>query len=139
MVRSYPKIFVYTAILLGVLILPLMADSTDDCVVSGKLQINGQDALPGTLLEAYIDGEKIVTTTTMQLGQYEITIPKYDASNPQVKGYRSTSDVVIIKANDTAADPEFNPSPGALKHDLQVKTTLNVKLTTWGKIKALFK
>jgi len=121
------------------LVLPLMADSANDCVVSGRLQISGQDAFPRILLEAYIGGEKIVSTTTTQIGQYEITIPKYDASNPQVKGYQSTSDVVTIKSNGNTAEPDFNPSPGALKKDLEVKTTLNVKLTTWGKIKALFK
>ena len=127
-------------IALGILlVLPLMADSADDCEVSGKLLISGQDGPPNTLLEAYIDGQKIVSTRTTQFGQYEITIPKYDASQPQARGYHSTSDVVTIKANGTAAEPDFNPSPSGLKIDLEVKTSLNVKLTTWGKIKALFK
>ena len=118
---------------------PLLADSADNCVVSGSLKINGQDAFPQTTIEAWIDGQKIVSTTTTEMGQYEITIPKEDPSNPTVKGYRSTSDVVTIKVNDNEADPNFNPAPGTLKINLEVNTSLNVKLTTWGKIKALFK
>lgn len=110
-----------------------------NCVVSGNLIINGQEAESGTLIEAYIDGERIVITTTTAQGQYLITIPKYDPAQPQIKGYQSESDVVVIQVNHQEAEPNFNPSPGTMKINLDVKTTLNVKLTTWGKIKALFK
>jgi hypothetical protein len=117
----------------------LNADPATDCVVSGSLIINSQEAESGTRLEAYIDGEKIVSTTTTATGQYLITIPKYDPAEPQTRGYKSESDVVVIKVNQQDAEPNFNPLPGALKVNLEVKTTLDVKLTTWGKIKALFK
>jgi hypothetical protein len=117
----------------------LSADPATDCVVSGSLIINGQEAESGTQLAAYIDGEKIVTTTTTASGEYLITIPKYDPAQPQIRGYESETDIVVIKVNQQEAEPNFNPRPGALKINLEVKTTLNVKLTTWGKIKALFK
>ena len=137
---STNKILVLLLIVMGILTAAtLWADSADDCVVSGNLKINGQDAFPGTTIEAYIDGQKIVSTTTTETGQYEITIPKKDPYNPTVRGYQSTSDIVTIKVNNSAADPDFNPTPGTLKINLEVNTSLNVKLTTWGKIKALFK
>ncbi len=125
------------SLLVGVSV--LSADPANDCVVSGSLIINSQEAEAGTRLEAYIDGEKIVTTITTARGQYLITIPEYDPAQPQTRGYKSETDVVVIKVNDQEAEPNFNPRPGALKINLEVKTTLNVKLTTWGKIKALFK
>jgi hypothetical protein len=110
-----------------------------DCQVSGTVKIDGQEALAGTLVEAYIDGELIVSKRTVEDGKYEITIPKYDPGNPAVKGYQSESDVVTLKVDQREAEPKFYARPGTQKINLQVKTTLNVRLTTWGKIKALFK
>jgi len=115
------------------------SDPGDDCTIYGSLKINGQDASIGSRLEAYIDGEKIVSDETNQSGQYSLTIPKYDPANPDQKGYNSESDVVVIKVDGRDAEPTVNPQPGSMKINLEVKTSLNVKLTTWGKIKALFK
>lgn len=120
-------------------IAPLWANPGDDCTISGNLQINGQNAPAGSLVEAYIDDEKIVSTRTIQAGKYEITIPKYDPADPSQKGYHSENDVVLIKVDNRKAEPTFNPAPGAMKINLNVNTSLSVKLTTWGKIKALFK
>ncbi|NIT58027.1 MAG: hypothetical protein GWN00_17905 [Aliifodinibius sp.] len=115
------------------------SNPADDCTVYGSLQINGQDASIGRTLEAYIDGEKIVSDETTQSGQYSLTIPRYDPSDPDQKGYNSETDIVVIKVDGREAEPTINPSPGSMKVNLEVKTSLNVKLTTWGKIKALFK
>lgn len=117
----------------------VLADSALDCKVSGSLKIDGQDAPAGSLVETWIDGNMIVSIHTTKNGEYSLTIPKYDAADPDTKGYNSTSDVVIIKVNQREAQPTFNPEPGPITKNLEVKTTLNVKLTTWGKIKALFK
>jgi hypothetical protein len=116
-----------------------LSDSADDCELFGRLTINGQEAQIGSAIGAYIDGEKIVSTETTQRGQYSLTIPKYNPENPDQKGYVSESDVVVIRVDDRDAEPTINPRPGQMKIDLEVKTSLNVKLTTWGKIKALFK
>ncbi|MBD3218441.1 MAG: hypothetical protein GF310_09210 [candidate division Zixibacteria bacterium] len=116
-----------------------LSDSGNDCELFGSLKINGNDAQAGSRIEAYIDGEKIVSTETIQQGQYSLTIPRYDPGNPDQKGYSSESDVIVIKVDDREAEPTINPRPGQMKVDLEVKTSLNVKLTTWGKIKALFK
>jgi len=135
--RPVSLVLLLISLLVGVSV--LSADPATDCVVSGNLLINSQEAESGIRLEAYIDGDKIVTTTTITRGQYLITIPKYDPAQPQIRGYESESDVVVIKVNQQEAEPNFNPRPGALKVNLEIKTTLNIKLTTWGKIKALFK
>jgi hypothetical protein len=116
-----------------------LSDSGNDCELFGSLKINGTDAQAGSRIEAFIDGEKIISIETTQRGQYSLTIPKYDPGNPDQKGYTSESDVVVIKVDDREAEPTINPHPGQMKVDLEVKTSLNVKLTTWGKIKALFK
>jgi hypothetical protein len=137
-VKKYPALVV----LLGlILVIPqiLSGDSSLDCIVSGSLKINGQDSYPGSHIEAYIDGDLICSATTTHQGQYNITIPKYDSSQPGIKGYQFESDVIQLKVDKNDAEPSFNPSPGPMKKDIEVKTTLNVKLTTWGKIKALFK
>lgn len=117
----------------------VLADSALDCKLSGSLKIDGQDAPSGSLVEAWIDGSLIVSTHTIKSGEYSLTIPRYDPADPNTKGYNSTSDTVIIKVNQREAQPTFNPEPGSMTKNLEVKTTLNVKLTTWGKIKALFK
>jgi len=136
--KKYPILIV----LLGmILVIPqiLSGDSSMDCQLSGNLRINGQDAYLGSLIEVYIDGELIISAKTVHRGEYSITIPKYDPSNPGIKGYHSESDIVQIKVDNNNAEPSFNPAPGPLTKDIEVKITLNVKLTTWGKIKALFK
>lgn len=113
--------------------------SPDDCKVSGTLMIDGQEAPGGTRVEAYIDDELIVSERTEEDGRYELTIPRYNPANPSVKGYQDESDVITIMVDQREADPKFYARPGLQKINLEVNTTLNVRLTTWGKIKALFK
>jgi hypothetical protein len=132
----------FIAILICCLILlpqMVLGDPATDCNVSGSLKVNGQDAPAGSLVEAYIDGSLIVSVRTTKSGEYSLSIPQYDPAQPDKPGYQSTSDVVVIKVDKREAQPTFNPEPGAKKINLEVKTSLNVKLTTWGKIKALFK
>ena len=137
-----PKNVAGCLLVLGLVILMAgvsFSDPGEDCTIYGNLKINGQDASIGRTLEAYIDGEKIVSDETTQSGQYSLTIPRYDPADPDQKGYSSSADVVVIKVDGREAEPTINPSPGSMKINLEVKTSLNVKLTTWGKIKALFK
>lgn len=136
--RKCNYIWIYTACLVFVWMGVLWA-SPDDCNVSGTLLIDGREAPGGTLVEAYIDDELIVSERTERDGQYELTIPRYNPANPSVKGYQDESDVITIKVDQREADPKFYARPGLQKINLEVNTTLNVRLTTWGKIKALFK
>jgi hypothetical protein len=117
----------------------VLGDPSSDCKVSGSLKIDGQNAPSGSLVEAWINGEMIVSVHTTKSGEYSLTIPQYDPNDSDTKGYHSTSDIVTVKVNQREAQPTFNPEPGSMTKNLEVKTALNVKLTTWGKIKALFK
>jgi hypothetical protein len=109
------------------------------CVVSGTIQSHGKPADKGLPLAAYIGEERIYESQTLDNGVFELRIPEYDPSKPDVRGYRSTTDVVQVKLDGKAAKPTFSPSSDHLKIDFRVESTLDVKLSTWGKIKALFK
>lgn len=111
----------------------------NDCEVYGSILIGGIKAQVGTEIAAVIDGVEIVRTTVKTEGTYEIVIPKRDDSNPESKGYRSESDVVTLYVDGDKVEPSFNPIAGRIKVDISISTTLEVKQTTWGKIKALFK
>jgi hypothetical protein len=108
-------------------------------VVSGTIQFRGRPADKGVPLSAYIGEEKICESQTKDNGIFELQIPEFDPAKPEVKGYHSADDVIQVKLDGRNAKPTFTPSGDNLKIDLRVETTLDVKLSTWGKIKALFK
>lgn len=111
----------------------------DECEMYGSILVDGHRAQVGTELVAVIGTEEVARTTVQTEGTYEITIPKRDADDPESKGYSSESDLVTIYVDGRKAEPSFNPTPNRTKLDIKVSTTLEVKQTTWGKIKALFK
>lgn len=108
-------------------------------VVSGTITFQGKPAPPELSVAAYINQEKVAESKTKEEGKYELRIPEYDPANPQVKGYHSYDDVIQVKLEGREAKPTFHPRSENLKVDLKVETSLDVKLSTWGKIKALFK
>lgn len=108
-------------------------------VVTGTIQFQGRPAAKDLDLAAYIDDQQVAEAKTGDDGKFELKIPEYDPGNPDVNGFRSFNDVILVKLEGKEAKPTFNPKPDKLKIDLQVETTLDVKLSTWGKIKALFK
>ena len=109
------------------------------CVVSGTIQFHGRPADKGLPLATYIGEEKISESQTLDNGAFELRIPEYDPSKPEIKGYRSITDIVQVRLDGRTAKPTFSPSSENLKIDLRVESALDVKLSTWGKIKALFK
>ncbi len=108
-------------------------------LVSGTITLQGRPADPDQIVAAFIGEEKIAETKTRDNGTFELQIPEYDPTKPEVKGYHSSDDVIQVKLEGKKAKPTFNPNSDNLKIDLRVETTLDVKLSTWGKIKALFK
>ena len=109
------------------------------CVVSGTIQFHGRPADKGLPLAAYIGEERISESQTLDNGAFELRIPEYDPSKPEIRGYRSATDIVQVKLDGKTAKPTFSPNGENLKVNLRVESTLDVKLSTWGKIKALFK
>lgn len=108
-------------------------------MVSGTITFQGQPAQKDQMIAAYIGEEKIVESKVRENGVFELRIPQYDPSTPDIKGYHSPTDVIQVRLDGRKAKPTFNPNSDQLKIDLRVETTLDVKLSTWGKIKALFK
>ena len=109
------------------------------CIVTGTIQFHGKPAQGGSTVAAFIGEDKVAESLTRDNGSYELKIPEYDPTKPDIKGYRTTDDVVQVKLDGKIAKPTFSPTNENLKVDLRVETTLDVKLSTWGKIKALFK
>ena len=108
-------------------------------VVTGTIQFHGRPAAKDLQLTAYIADARVAEGKTAENGKFELRIPEYDPENPDVNGFHSFDDIIQVKLEGKDAKPTFNPKPEELKIDLKVETTLDVKLSTWGKIKALFK
>ncbi len=108
-------------------------------VVTGTIQFQGRPAAKDLNLAAYIEDTRVAEGKTSEDGKFELRIPEYDPNAPEVNGFHSFDDVILVKLEGKEAKPTFNPKPDKLKIDLKVETTLDVKLSTWGKIKALFK
>ena len=109
------------------------------CLVTGTIQYHGHSAEKGLPIAAFIGEDKVSESQTRDNGVFELRIPEYDSSRPDIRGYRSPNDVIRVKLDGKTASPTFTPSNENLKIDLRVESTLDVKLSTWGKIKALFK
>jgi hypothetical protein len=109
------------------------------CLVTGTIQYHGHSAEKGLPIAAFIGDDKVSESQTRDNGAFELRIPEYDSSKPDIKGYRSPNDVIQVKLDGKTARPTFTPSNDNLKIDLRVESTLDVRLSTWGKIKALFK
>jgi hypothetical protein len=109
------------------------------CLVTGTIQFQGHFAEKGLSIVAFIGEDKVSESQTRENGVFELRIPEYDSSKPDIKGYHSPNDVIQVKLDGKTARPTFTPNNENLKIDLRVESTLDVKLSTWGKIKALFK
>lgn len=108
-------------------------------MVTGTITLQGRPAEKDQVVAAFIGNDKVAEAKTRDNGAFELQIPEYDPAKPEIKGYHSTDDVIQVKLEGKIAKPTFNPNTDNLKIDLRVETTLDVKLSTWGKIKALFK
>jgi len=109
------------------------------CLVSGTISIHDQPAAKDLPVIAYIGADLVAQSTTKEDGKFELSIPQYDPESPDVKGYQSSSDIIQVKLNGRDAKPTFSPLKQNIKINLNIEQTLDVRLSTWGKIKALFK
>ncbi len=111
----------------------------EDCEVHGSLRIDGSPAAVGMELVAVIGAEEVARTTVSHSGSYSVVIHAYDPQNTDVKGFHSEDDIITVYVDGRKAEPSFNARSGNTRIDLSVKTSLEVRQSTWGKIKALFK
>jgi hypothetical protein len=106
------------------------------CHPYGSINYRGETAMDNSRVSAFINGVEIVTGLT-QNGQYDLLIPKDDPSTSKKEGW-TENDTITIKIDGFTTVPSFAAFSGTKKIDLFLPS-LDVKLTTWGKIKALFK
>ncbi|MCK4856944.1 MAG: hypothetical protein KAT58_03145 [candidate division Zixibacteria bacterium] len=109
------------------------------CVATGTIRLYGNLVEKGLPLHAYIGDDKVAESLTKSGGRFELSIPQYDASHPEISGYHSPDDIIQVKLSGKTAKPTFMPNRSKIEINLDVEQSLDVKLSTWGKIKALFK
>ena len=123
--------------ILGFHALSVAQESAWFCHPYGTIEYLGNSAPDGLKVVAFIEGQEFVSCRTNKDGEYSLLIPKDDPATPKKEGW-SEEDIVTIKVNGFSANPRFEAFAGARQINLYV-STLDVKLTTWGKIKALFR
>ena len=106
------------------------------CRPFGSVNYRGDLAPDGLKVTAYIQGEDFASSQTKD-GEYSLAIPKDDPATSKKEGW-AEEDIITIRVGGFSALPSFKAFSGSQRVDLSVPT-LDVKLTTWGKIKALFK
>jgi len=121
---------------LGFCALSVAQESAWFCRPYGTIEYRGDLALDGLKVVAFIEGQEFASCLTKG-GEYSLLIPKDDQVTPKKEGW-AEGDVVTIKVNGFSANPRFEAFAGTRQINLYV-STLDVKLTTWGKIKALFR
>jgi hypothetical protein len=109
----------------------------DDCVLTGTVTYFGNSDVSGLSVKAFI-GELEVASCQSKDGYYELRIPPDDPATPGVKDGFVEGDLVVIKVNGFKAY-DFKASGGIYSQNLFVSASDVSNLTTWGKIKALFR
>lgn len=107
------------------------------CHPSGSISYRGAPAQEGLVVSAIIGEVEFGTCLTTAKGTYDLTIPQDDPNTPKKEGW-AEGDTITITVSGFATVPRFAAFSGQKTIDLYLPS-LDVKLTTWGKIKALFK
>jgi len=111
----------------------------NDCRPYGELTYIGAPAQVGLRLQAKILGTVVVETTVTAAGWYALSIPPDDPHTTARDGW-NPDDEITIWINDRKAQPTFAAFEGSKRINLDVPSiALDVKKSTWGKIKALFR
>jgi hypothetical protein len=122
--------------LLGFYALSVAQESAWFCRPYGAVEYRGDLAPDGLKVVAFIGEQEFASCLTKD-GEYSLLIPKDDPVTAKKEGW-AEEDIITIKVNGFSANPRFPAFEGAKQINLYV-STLDVKLTTWGKIKALFR
>jgi hypothetical protein len=110
---------------------------SEDCVLTGTVTYFGDSSASGLSIGAFI-GDLKVASCQSEDGHYRLTIHPDDPATPSVKEGYVEGDPVVIKVNGYKAG-DFRASGGIHSRALFVSASDVSNLTTWGKIKALFR
>ncbi len=128
-----------SALLLLILLLAGSAAAwqfSEDCRISGVVTYFGDSNLSGLEVAAFV-GEIRIAFCKTQNGKYELTIPQDDPDTPIKDGW-AYEDFITIKVENVSV-ARFEATSGVKIINLNVSTSDVDNLTTWGKIKALFR
>ena len=132
---------IVAVVLTGLLVgpAPLGWPFLGECRPAGNLTYFGAPAPIGTRLQAKIEGVVVAETTVTVTGKYSLSIPPDDPQTTAHDGW-NTDYVITVWVNSYEARPLFAAFEGSKEINLTVSAiSLDVKKSTWGKIKALFR
>lgn len=127
------------AVILGICLFSISYSQVEmgtACEPYGSATINGAPVQDNMIVIAYVGDTELARSTTSG-GQYSLFIALDDANTPQRDGYRQ-GDIISIRINGNAATPPFEAFAGRQRRDIEVSPS-EVRLETWGRIKALFR
>jgi hypothetical protein len=91
----------------------------------------------GCEVKALIQGKEYASTEVKD-GEYSLSIPADDPSTLEKEGWVE-DEYVTLKVAGYSGGTLFQPKSGTVPVDINLTTMGVLNLTTWGKIKALFK
>ncbi len=106
------------------------------CRPYGSVNYRGEPASDGLQVVAFIQDTPFDTSETKG-GEYSLMIPKDDPETKEKEGW-AEDDLITVQVDGYTAVPSFKAFSGQERINLYLPT-LDVKLTTWGKIKGLFR
>jgi len=113
-------------------------ESTANCELYGSLSVLGKPASIGARIEAFVGGSLLADTTVRTVGFYEILIPSDDPVTLEKDGWAAHDEITIV-VDGHSAQPTVLAFEGRDRVDLSVQLASDVRRSTWGKIKALFR
>jgi len=116
----------------------LARELESNCDLSGSLTYQGRSVAVGTTIQAYAGPVLLADTTVRMAGYYAISIVPDDTGTPAVDGWSDGTEITIY-VDGHPAQPTVTPAGGPVHEDLSVLMISDVRKSTWGKIKALFR
>lgn len=108
-----------------------------ECEPYGSVTYKGWTAPDGYKVVALIDNQKF-DSCLVENGGYKLTIPSDDPQTADKKEGWADGDIINFRVNGQAAVPSIAAVSTSKEVNITV-LSLGTELTTWGKIKALFR
>ncbi len=107
------------------------------CQPFGTVKYKSASVPDGCEVKALIQGKEYASTKVKD-GEYSLSIPADDPSTLEKEGWVE-DEYVTLKVAGYSGGTLFLPKSGNVPVDINLTTMGVLNLTTWGKIKALFK